>query len=181
MHTYISLLRGINVSGKHTLPMMALKKLYHTIGAEEITTYIQSGNVVFKASGGTATTFAQDISKAIKEEFGYTIQVLVHKTAFFEKIIANNPFKVQDPRTLYVTLLGHEVGPALSKSLANSSQIEEQDRYSLQGSVVYVHCPNGYGKTKLHNGFFEAKTKTWATTRSWRTLGNLVELAMTIG
>ena len=175
MQTYISLLRGINVSGKHKLPMKALKKIYEVLGGTHVTTYIQSGNVIFRATTN-ASTLEGSLSQAIQKQWGYTVPVLVREAHFFSKIVRNNPFKDCDPHTLYVTLLGDVTHQARIASTTGESW--DEDRLIVQEDVIYVHCPHGYGRTKLNNGFFETKGHTWATTRNWKTICKLVALAM---
>jgi len=175
MHAYISLLRGINVSGKHKLPMEALKNIYETLGGMHVTTYIQSGNVIFRATT-SAEVLEDSLSRAIQEQWGYAVPVLVREAHFFSKIVADNPFKGCEPSTLYVTLLGEATHQTKIADLTGEAWGE--DNMIVQGDVIYVHCPRGYGKTKLNNRFFETKGHTWATTRNWKTICKLVELAM---
>jgi uncharacterized protein (DUF1697 family) len=174
MHTYISLLRGINVSGKNKLPMTTLKDLYQALGCMHVTTYIQSGNVILQTAS-SITALEHNLSQAIKEKFGYTVPVLVREVAFFSSIVAQNPFKDCDPSTLYVTLLGDATHQAQIASMADGAG--GADRFVIQEGVIYVHCPTGYGSTPLNNNFFEKQGKTWATTRNWKTINRLVALA----
>ena len=174
MHTYVSLLRGINVSGKHRLPMITLQNIYQALGGRQVITYIQSGNVVFQSARDT-TDLAEEISAAIQKEFGYTIPVYIQELNFFKKIVTKNPFHNQDPSTLYVTILGNKTYHIQLTQLA--SKTWRKDRFHIEENVVYVHCPDGYGKTAFHNKFFERKGKIWATTRNWKTICKLVELA----
>ncbi|MDQ3292416.1 MAG: hypothetical protein M3Q05_14110 [Bacteroidota bacterium] len=51
------------------------------------------------------------------------------------------------------------------------------DEFKIVGNTVYLFCPNGYGRTKLHNNFFESKCKLTATTRNWKTMQELYHLA----
>jgi uncharacterized protein (DUF1697 family) len=81
MQKYISLLRGINVSGNNQLPMEALKKVYQVLGCVQVSTYIQSGNVVFQTAG-SVKQLEQHLSDIIKEKFGYVVPVLVKKSLF---------------------------------------------------------------------------------------------------
>lgn len=176
MPNYIALLRGINVSGKNKLPMAALKSLCEDLGYTQVTTYIQSGNVILQADD-TLEEIAKKLSQAIQTQFGYTVPVLVREVAFFRQLIAKNPFQDYDSKTLHVTLLD---GKGHGAKLAGlPSTIGEEDRFVVQNDVVYVHCPNGYGRTILNNNFFEAKASTSATTRNWRTVCKLVELTAT--
>ncbi len=108
MHTYVSLLRGINVSGKNRLSMTALKDIYRALGCIQVTTHIQSGNVILQATS-SKEALACSLSQAVREAFGYIVPVLVRAVAFFSNIVVQNPFTDCDPSTLYVTLLGDVV------------------------------------------------------------------------
>lgn len=174
MPTYIALLRGINVNGKNKLPMEALKGICQDLGYAQVTTYIQSGNVVLQADE-TPQEITQSLAQAIQAQFGYTVPVLVQEEPFFSQVVAQNPFQSCDPKTLHVTLLKNEGHGAKLTNLAPT--IGGEDRFIVQNDVVYVHCPNGYGRTVLNNNFFETKAGTSATTRNWRTICKLVELA----
>jgi uncharacterized protein (DUF1697 family) len=156
MHTYISLLRGINVSGKNKLPMTALKDLYQALGCMHVTTYIQSGNVILQTAG-SITALEHNLSRAIREKFGYTVPVLVREVAFFSIIVAQNPFKDCDPSTLYITLLGDAAHHAQIASMTDGTG--GTDRFVIREGVIYVHCPIGYGSTLLNSNFFEKQSK----------------------
>lgn len=174
MHTYISLLRGINVGNRNKIPMYALQDIYQTLGGTHVTTYIQSGNVVFRAFNGAAT-LEKSISQALQQAFNVIIQVMVREVAFFSEILTNNPFTGCDPNSLHVTLLGDTTGLVRLATLEKTTK--GQDTFVVQTNAVYVHCPQGYGRTALNNSFFEANAKTWATTRNWRTINKVVALA----
>ena len=176
MSTYIALLRGINVSGKNKLPMAVLRRLCQDLGYMQVITYIQSGNVALQSSD-TPQEIAKTLSQTIPAQLGYTVPVLVREATFFRQIITQNPFQDCDSTTLHVTLLDGEGHGAKLANLPNT--IGGEDRFIVQNDVVYVHCPNGYGRTILNNGFFEAKAGTSATTRNWRTVCKLVELTAT--
>lgn len=173
MSTYIALLRGINVSGKNKLPMAALKSLCQALGYTQVSSYIQSGNVILQANN-PSKEIAKSLSQAIQVRFGYKVPVLVQEAVFFSQVVAQNPFQDCDPKTLHVTLLAGEGSGAKLTNLA--PDIGGKDRFVVRDNVVYVHCPNGYGRTVLNNGFFEAKTGASATTRNWKTICKLIEL-----
>ncbi len=88
---YISLLRGINVSGKNRVPMQDLRVIYQTHGGEDVSTYIQSGNVVFR-SAKSPVVLAKGVSQSIQQNFGCDIPILVRPLAFFRGILTENPF-----------------------------------------------------------------------------------------
>ncbi len=117
--------------------------------------------------------------KAIEKKFGYLIKVLVLTKHHLQGIFKDNPFperKYTDITKLHATLL------LLKPDIAGVEQIERlittnHDAFVIIDKTVYVHCPNGYGRTKFNNNFFEKKLKTDATTRNWKTISKLIELS----
>src|SRR5690606_31654161 len=106
MKTYISILRGINVSGHRLIKMDALRKMYEGLGFQNTTTYLQSGNVIFRHKTTKPEILAQTISRQIQKDFDYDVPVLVLSTETLKKIIDNNPFGSNKDNTfLYTTFL----------------------------------------------------------------------------
>ncbi len=103
MNTYISILRGINVSGKNIIKMADLKQLYETLGFMEVQTYIQSGNVIFRTKEQNIITIEKTIKEHIITHFGYDIPVLVIKSEKLKKIVETLPFTDIDTTKLHVT------------------------------------------------------------------------------
>lgn len=177
MTTYISVLRGINVSGQNKIKMDALKELYENLHFTNVQTYIQSGNVVFQCDKSEQKDMALRISQLLQKKFGFDIPVIVLEMAEFKRIIDSNPYQNDPSRDishLYVTFLAGKPGPFDTQTFdAYKSPNEE---LTLTEKAVYLYCPNGYGKTKLTNTFFENKLKTGATTRNWRTTTELLNI-----
>lgn len=167
MMTYISLLRGINVSGQKKVPMAELKKLYESLGFQDVQTYIQSGNVVFKAEEDR--NLASLIEKRIHEHFGFEVPVLILTRGDLVQILSENPFVISHSiDSLHVTMLSQMPdNELLSRVVAINSG---EDEYVVVGKNIYLNCPEGYGRTKLTNNFFESKLKCKATTRNWKTM-----------
>jgi len=174
MNTFISLLRGINVSGQKTIRMPELKALVESLGFAQVTTYLQSGNVTFDCAIPEASTVAGLIENEIERHFGFTVSVLMRDREDFGRIFAGNPFltrRNEDSERLYVTFLSALPSAVALKAL--ETPIDTTDEYFLSGKEIYLFCPNGYGKTKLSNTFFEKKLKVVATTRNWKTVSAL--------
>jgi len=96
-----------------------------------------------------------------------------------KKTQQNNPFlkaRKEDESKLHVTFLSEEPDKDLAENLKETAQFLP-DEWILAGRSVYIFCPGGYGKTKLSNNFFEKKLKVTATTRNWKTVNELVEMA----
>jgi uncharacterized protein (DUF1697 family) len=174
MQPFISLLRGINVSGQKTIRMPELKALFESLGFTLVATYLQSGNVVFDCANGEISTIAGSIEKAIERHFGFTVSVLVRDRDDFRRNFEGNPFlteRNEDLERLHVTFLSASPSAVALKDLETS--IDTTDEYFLSGKEIYLFCPNGYGRTKLSNSFFERKLKVVATTRNWKTVSAL--------
>lgn len=177
MKTYIALLRGINVSGQKTIRMTDLKKLCEALGFQQVVTYVQSGNVVFQAGEEDPARLETAIRAEILQVFGFEVAVLIRSAADLRRVTAANPFvqRPGSPAALYVTFLAWRPPEAALSQL--NAPVEELDEYSLGDQEIFVYCPGGYGRTKLSNTFFERKLKMPATTRNWKTVCTLLEMA----
>ena len=177
MPTYVSLLRGINVSGKNRIPMTDLRALYARHGHTDVVTYVQSGNVVSRAGTRSARAVERSLAAAIVADLGLDVAVLVRTPTELRRVLEHNPFVVRgaDPTKLHVTFLATEASRAVTAALDGNEF--EPDRFRVQGREIFVSCPGGYGRTVINNAWFERKLGVTATTRNWNTVSKLVELA----
>ena len=176
METYVALLRGVNV-GQNTLKMERLRQLWSELGFKNVTTYVQSGNVVFEAEG-SPTSWSSAIDQRLAGETRLPVAVLVRTPAELKSIIVRNPFlkeKAIDRSKLHVTFLASAAGKDALKKL--SAVNAGADHFRLSGREVYLYCPNGYGRTKLSNNAIERVLSVKATTRNWNTVKRLCEIA----
>jgi uncharacterized protein (DUF1697 family) len=173
--TYVAMLRGINVGGKR-VAMADLRELVAALGAEDVRTYVQSGNVVFR-SRDKASGVVEAIEKSIRTTLGLEVRVLLRAGAQLAKVVEANPFLASgmDPAGLHVTFCAERPDSGRVRELAGQSF--EPDDFKVVGREVYLHCPNGYGRTKLNNAFLERKLGVAGTTRNWKTVTTLAELA----
>jgi uncharacterized protein (DUF1697 family) len=181
MQTYICILRGINVSGSKIIKMDALRKMFDDLQFKNAQTYIQSGNIIFQDRKTACDILAKKIAKQILADFGFEVPMMVKERGELKDVLQNNPFvheRKRDLAKLHVTFLSHEPAKeGLEKLKAGDYGADE---YSFCGGVVYLFCPDGYGKTKLNNNFLESKLKMAATTRNWKTINELVRIAEAI-
>ncbi len=179
MKTHISILRGINVGGQHTIKMDSLKAIYEDLGYINVRTYIQSGNVVFQNKESPSDELEIKITSKIASKFGFDVPVIVLSHAELQKIVNGNPFLNEPTIELpphHITFLSKAPDPEKWHTLLNLN-IQTEDKFKLIHKSIYLYCPNGYGKTKLTNGFFEQKLGITATTRNWRTTLELHRMA----
>ena len=177
MNVHVALLRGINVGGKNMLPMKDLAAMFTNAGCASVSTYIQSGNVVFEASPALSRRIPTLIERAISDRFGYQVPVVTRSGAELGKIVRANPFLEAGANigTLHVAFLADS--PAQAKIKALDPNRSPPDEFAVRGREIYLQCPNGYGRTKLTNGYFDSKLATTSTVRNWRTVVKLLELA----
>lgn len=180
MKTYISMLRGINVSGQKKIRMADLNDLYKSMNFANIKTYVQSGNVVFGSGENDSEKLAQEIETEIAKNYGYPVSVFIRTAEDFNRILQNNPFlneRKAEPAKLHVTFL-NRIPSDLEISNFKPPVNSGDDEFSFGEQEIYVYCPNGYGRTKLNNNFFERKLNIPATTRNWKTVNTLFEMGL---
>lgn len=178
MKTYISILRGINVSGHKIIKMDALRNLYENMGFVNVITYVQSGNVIFKGEDIEINSLENKISQQIEKEFGFQVPVIVLSIEKLKHIIDNNPFaedKNKDKSFFHISFLSSKPEKYDPTTIKDKKQDDEDIAFS--DHAVYLYCPNGYGRTKLTNNFIESKLKVGATTRNWKTTQELLKIA----
>lgn len=179
METFISIIRGINVTGHRILKMDDLRKMYEGLQFKNVQTYIQSGNVIFQDYGTGQQELEKKISVEIKKSFGYDVTVWVLKADELKEIIARNPYRydhTKDVSFMHVTFLASS--PQSVNIELITSKAGEGESVTLDGKAVYLYLPNGYGRTKLNNTFLENILHVRATTRTWRTTLALYKVAL---
>lgn len=177
VQTWVAMLRGVNVSGHNRISMTDLRAMFLTLPAENVRTYAQSGNVVFNSSFESPLELVEAIEDGISTVLGLSVKALLRTKEELEQVILGNPFlgDGRDRATLHVTFSA-EV-PRLDRVLALSATRFAPDEFRVLGREIYLRCPNGYGRTKLNNAFLEKKLGVVATTRNWKTVTALAELA----
>lgn len=173
MTRYLALLRGINVGGKSIIPMAELRQLFSDIGYQRVSTYIQSGNVLFDAAAEAEHQVAASVEAAIKERFGEDVAVILRTIDELDTVIAENPFagRQDDVTKLLVAFLAAPPAAANAERLVPPAG--ETGEVALRGREVYIHVPDGYGRSKLVNPFIERVLDVPCTTRNWRSINKL--------
>jgi uncharacterized protein (DUF1697 family) len=176
MSVHVALLRGINVGGKNSLPMKELVALFSGLGCKAVRTYIQSGNVVFEANETLARRVPEALSRKILEEAGLRIPVVTRSAAELALSLRANPYLETelDPARLYVAFLASE--PSRAQVQALDPRRSPPDEFVVRARDVYLHLPNGAGKTKLTNAYLDSTLGTVSTLRNLATVKKLVAL-----
>jgi uncharacterized protein (DUF1697 family) len=188
MPTHVALLRGINVGGGGKLPMADLRQLLSSLGHADVTTYIQSGNVVFTPShsgtshSGTAA-LAGELRAAIAAKFGIDTPVIVVTKAELADVICANPYQDEpNPKYVHAVFLPAELDEAVHKQISQAAeQVKSQgsrDEVMLIGRTLYVHTPDGFGTSELAKTLLAKRSSPAAggTARNWNTVTKLLTL-----
>jgi uncharacterized protein (DUF1697 family) len=176
MKTYIALFRGINVGGSHMLPMKELKLLLEKNGCVDVRTYIQSGNVIFRSAMSDADRLATQVTAAVSDSHGFEPRILVLTRGELESAAAGNPFPEADenPKSVHLFFLAERPKKPDLKPL--EALKAKSERFALKGKVLYLHTPDGFGRSKLA-ARAERALGVDATARNWHTVTTLLAMA----
>ena len=159
------------------IKMADLKNILADLGFKHLSTYLQSGNVVFEAESANCNEIEKIISEAVLKGFGHDIKVKVIAKEVFQQAFLINPFtknsEIDTKQLYYIHVMG-DPDLTVFKRLQTDESIPEQ--MNLLGEVIYVHYVNGYGRSKLHGGIFEKKLKVSATARNHNTMKHLSQM-----
>ena len=172
MRTYIALLRGINVGGHKKILMADLRALFEALGFKDVQTYIQSGNVVFKAI--EEANLASRIAEAIESKYGFIVPVLVKKGSELSEILSKCPFSDEKREKSYFILL--KESPSQENIELTTGFSHPNEEFQIIEDCVYIYYSEGAGKAKMGVNFFEKKLKVKATARNFRTMAKLVAM-----
>jgi uncharacterized protein (DUF1697 family) len=157
--------------------MKDLVEIFLDAGCVEARTYIQSGNVIFKADAAVAARLPSRVQKSVADRFALRIPVVTRTVDDLRRVTEKNPFfkAGKDPATLHVAFLSDLPSPAAVATL--DPDRSPTDRFAVHGREIYLHTPGGLGRTKLTNQYFDSKLSATCTVRNWNTVLKLLELA----
>jgi len=180
MNTYIMLLRGINVGGNNKLPMKELVSVLETLGLQNVKTYIQSGNVVFQSTRIDVATLAQEISAAIDKNHGFAPYVFILSIENVQAAMRANPFPEgeNEPKSLHFFFLDGTLQQTDIDALKPLQT--ETERFRLIDNVLYLHAPDGIGRSKSVAKISRGWKEVNITARNWRTVSKIVEIAVDV-
>ncbi len=173
---YVALLRGVNVGGNNKVPKGPLEELCAAIGWTEVRTHLQTGNIVFSASGD-ADTLEKRLEQAIHERFGFPITVVIRDAARFKTYVAQVPFAAQtvaDPS--HVLLYFTKLPPRADAAKVITSLARAEEAVVAAGGVLWIYFPNGIGSSKLSPAVIDRAVGSTATGRNWNTVSKIQQL-----
>lgn len=172
MNTYVALIRGINVGGNRRMRMADLAAWCSEVGCEEVKTYIQSGNVV-ASYGGDAGELERRLEREIEKQSGFDVSVVVRSDAEWRSAIEYNAFPLVDTELRHIGFLKNPPSKAAVEKLEGTDYAPDES--VVHGREIYLHLPNGMGRSKLGKSLDQLGTPV--TVRNWRTVLKLAELA----
>jgi uncharacterized protein (DUF1697 family) len=190
MASHVALLRGINVGGRNKIPMADLREVVTSLGHTGVTTYIQSGNVLFSTADTDTAKLAAALETAIGERFGIWASVVVLSRDELAGVLAANPYQDEpNPRLVHVVFLSADPPEDLLDRIAAAESAVaakgSRDTVRLAGRALFLHTPDGFGTSELAQTLFRiisapAKQKKQqglaATARNWATSTKLLSL-----
>ena len=175
MQTFIALLRGINVGGQKKIPMAELRSILNKTALKNVSTYIQTGNIIFQTSESDKTLLEELIHSEIKQYFGFEVDVLIVSNKDIQRILNDCPFSNDIKEKSYFMML-HDIPTEEMIKIASEKIYEEED-YKIINDCIYYYCPKGFGQAKFNMNFFERKLNTFATARNYNTILKLLSLS----
>lgn len=173
--TYVVLLKAVNVSGKNIMKMKDLREALLLAGFTNVSTYIQSGNIVLNAAT-TPIEIEKQVRQIIKKTFGLEIKVFVKSNKDLKSILKDiPPHPSIEPNRLFITVL--DKAPAKEVVTTLSERDFSPEWYFLKNKILYFYLPNGVSKAKLSNAFFERVLQVNATGRNLNTINALIKLS----
>ena len=189
MPSHVALLRGINVGGRNKVPMADLREVVTSLGHTGVTTYIQSGNVLFSTAETDTAKLAAALEAAIEDRFGIWASVVVLSREELAEVLASNPYPDEpNPKLVHVVFLnGKPPNDLLDRIAAAESAAAakgSRDTAQAAGRVLFLHTPDGFGTSELAQALFriigvpgkQKKPGPAATARNWATATKLLSL-----
>lgn len=176
MGRHIVLLRGINLGAAHRVAMKDLRERLEGAGYQDVSTLLQSGNVVLQANDDPAT-LERELAPLLREWFGFEIPVVVRSRDEMAGVVARDPFagRSLDPKLYQVSFLSTQPDPARVRELEDAVVAPEE--LVAVGREVYAWHPNGIARSALAKQISAKRLGVEVTARNWRTVTTLLEMA----
>jgi uncharacterized protein (DUF1697 family) len=176
--THVALLRGINVGGHNRVPMPELRALMTELGHTDVATYIQSGNAVFTSDETDTTKLADQLEQAIADRLGVNCGVVVITQAELQQVIDDNPFPAEDnPKFLHAVFRRAKLTEAEQAKVTEAAERAQakgcHDEAVIVGRTMFLHTPNGLGRSELSAQLARTAASKTGTARNWATVHKL--------
>ncbi|HUF51767.1 MAG TPA: DUF1697 domain-containing protein [Longimicrobiales bacterium] len=174
---FVCLIRGINVGGRNVVPMAELRSVCTDLGWTGVQSYIQSGNLILYARAAPVTLEAE-LERGIERHFGLSVAVIVRRAEEWQTCIESNPFEESSRREPSLVMLAlSKLPPEADAEGRLRERATSGERIVRVGDALWIHYPGGAGRSKLSPGLVDRLVGSPVTTRNWRTVLRIGELA----
>jgi len=186
MPRYVALLRGINVGGRNKVAMADLRDLAAGLGHAEVSTYIQSGNLLFSSARTDAVMLAAELEREITCTLAVQPAVVVISAAELAQVIADNPYPEEtNPRSLHAVFRQDEFGPeglaAVDRAVRHAREAGSPDDATIVGRTLFLRTPGGFGRSDLAAQLSRSAAQPGGTARNWATVTTLMRMLEAAG
>ena len=173
---HLALLRGINVGGNKKVPMAELRSLAEGLGWQQVATYIQSGNLLFAATGKPAS-FEAALERTLAKHFGFEVPVIVRAAAAWLAAAAGSPFadaERERPNLLHRGCSKSKPAAAAAKSLA--AYCTHGERVVVRGDTIWIDYREGVARSKVSPAVLDRAVGSTVTLRNWKSVQAIAAL-----
>ena len=173
---YIAFLRGINVGGHHKVPMAELRREMEKMNFDNVTTILNSGNIVFTAKASEIETMQITISENLRKAFGFNIPTIIRKSEMIIDLIDKNPFKdiiITNDIRMSVSFLSKNI-----KTDLHMPWTSDDNSYSIIGKMdnnIFSVLDLSINHTPKAMEILERYFGTNITTRNWNTIKRITK------
>ncbi|AZO29971.1 DUF1697 domain-containing protein [Mesorhizobium sp. M1B.F.Ca.ET.045.04.1.1] len=173
---FVALFSGINVGGNRIVKMAELRSFFEELGFTDVATYVQSGNVVFRAKKGDAAWLTKQLEAAFEKKWGFNSRIMVRDAGWFERLVKDNPYPevAGEPTKLHAYAL--ECEPTAEETKRLAEKCTGPERFEIKEDALYLHAPDGLGKSVFAN-LIPRTLKVPGTARNWRSVLALLDMA----
>lgn len=171
---YIAFLRGINVGGKTIIKMEELRKVFSTLGFENVKSYIQSGNVIFETTETDPVKLTNQIEDAVETNF-FKTPIMIRSIEEIKNAMENNPFAGEEfeDKLFHLVFLNEKLSDEKIELLLSNNN--EMEKFAVREREIYCLLRDGVANSLLGKKYIDNKLKTPSTARNWRTIKKLLE------
>jgi uncharacterized protein (DUF1697 family) len=169
----VAFLRGINVGGNRKIDMTDLKKLFENLKYQNVSTILNSGNVIFESKDPDIKKITEVVETGLTKRFNYPARAIIYDIAVLTKVIDGYPFNTNDANSQhYVVFLSSDIGKELLKAAVIDKKLEE---LALGKDVVYWRVTKGMTlKSNFGMLIAKAKYRDYNTVRNINTLRKII-------
>jgi uncharacterized protein (DUF1697 family) len=181
MPRYLALLRGINVGGRSKVAMADLREVATSLGHAEVATYIQSGNLVFATADTDTARLADSLEAEIASRLGVQPAVVVLSAPGLAQVITDNPFPDEaNPRYVHAIFHRDVIDAKGVARVAAAVQLVREsgsrDDAVVVGRALYLHTPDGFGRSDLAVQLTRKSVRPAGTARNWATVTKVMAM-----